>query len=201
MRYSTWRKSNPSRILSHMRIAVYCSSSALIDQKNIDFAFELGAAIGASGAELVSGGGHISSMGAISRGARSKGGTTIGIIPQKLVDIEFADHDNDELIVVDTMRTRKGKIEELADGFIALPGGLGTLEELMEIWVGRYLGFHHKPIVILDPYGIYQKLHELVIDLEDSKFVKPGMRDLVLWTTSIEEALQYINDGLTKKLV
>ena len=181
-----------------MRIAVYCSSSPLIDKKNIDFAFDLGAAIGAMGAELVSGGGHISSMGAIARGARSKGGVTIGIIPQKLVDIEFADHDSDELIIVDSMRSRKGKIEELADGFIALPGGLGTLEELIEIWVGRYLGFHNKPIVILDPYGIYQKLHELVIELEAEQFVKPGMRDLVLWSSSIEESLQFISEGAKK---
>ena len=96
-----------------MRIAVYCSSSPTIDPKFIDLSFELGAAIAQSGAELVSGGGHISSMGAISRGARSKGGRTIGIIPQKLVDIEFADHDSDELIVVDSMRTRKAKIEDL----------------------------------------------------------------------------------------
>lgn len=175
-----------------MRIAVYCSSSPTIDTKFIDLSFELGAAIAEIGAELVSGGGHISSMGAISRGARSKGGKTIGIIPQKLVDIEFADHDSDELVVVDTMRTRKGKIEELADAFIALPGGLGTLEELIEIWVGRYLGFHNKPIVILDPYGVYTKLHDLVIDLEDQNFVKPGMRELVLWATTVEETINFI---------
>jgi uncharacterized protein (TIGR00730 family) len=175
-----------------MRIAVYCSSSPTIDPKFIDLSFELGVAIADSGADLVSGGGHISSMGAISRGARSKGGKTIGIIPQKLVDIEFADHDSDELVVVDSMRTRKGKIEELADAFIALPGGLGTLEELIEIWVGRYLGFHNKPIVILDPYGVYQKLHELVIDLEDQNFVKPGMRELVLWATTVEETMTFI---------
>lgn len=181
-----------------MRIAVYCSSSPTIDPKFIDLSFELGAAIASAGADLVSGGGHISSMGAISRGARSKGGRTIGIIPQLLVDIEFADHDSDELIIVDSMRSRKGKIEELADGFIALPGGLGTLEELIEIWVGRYLGFHNKPIVILDPFGIYQKLHELVIELENEKFVKPGMRDLVLWSTSIEEALVFISEGVKK---
>jgi uncharacterized protein (TIGR00730 family) len=92
------------------------------------------------------------------------------------------------------MRTRKAKIEELADAFVALPGGLGTLEELIEIWVGRYLGFHKKPIVILDPYGVYKKLHELVIDLEDQAFVKPGMRDLVLWATSVEETLTFIKE-------
>jgi uncharacterized protein (TIGR00730 family) len=175
-----------------MRIAVYCSSSSQIDEKFVNFAFDLGAAIADAGFDLVSGGGYISSMGAISRGARSKGGKTIGIIPQRLVDIEFADHDNDELVVVDSMRARKGKIEELADGFIALPGGLGTLEELIEIWVGRYLGFHNKPIVILDSEGIYRKLHELVIELEESHFVKPGMRDLVLWATTIEEAITFI---------
>jgi uncharacterized protein (TIGR00730 family) len=179
-------------ILTYMRIAVYCSSSPTIDPKFIDLAFELGAAIADSGADLVSGGGHISSMGAISRGARSKNGKTIGIIPQKLVDIEFADHDSDELVIVDTMRTRKAKIEEMADAFIALPGGLGTLEELIEIWVGRYLGFHSKPIVILDPYGVYKKLHELVIDLENQEFVKPGMRELVLWASTIEETLEFI---------
>jgi uncharacterized protein (TIGR00730 family) len=172
-----------------MRIAVFCSSSPTIDSKFIDLAFDLGVGIAESGAELVSGGGHISAMGAISRGARSKGGRTIGIIPQKLVDIEFADHDSDELIVVDSMRTRKAKIEDLSDAFITLPGGLGTLEELFEIWVGRYLKFHDKPVIILDPHGVFQPLHALVEHLEIENFVKPGMRDLLHWTTTVEEAV------------
>jgi uncharacterized protein (TIGR00730 family) len=172
-----------------MRIAVFCSSSPTIDSKFIDLAFDLGVGIAESGAELVSGGGHISAMGAISRGARSKGGRTIGIIPQKLVDIEFADHDSDELIVVDSMRTRKAKIEDLSDAFITLPGGLGTLEELFEIWVGRYLKFHDKPVIILDPHGVFQPLHALVEHLENENFVKPGMRELLHWTTTIEEAV------------
>jgi len=172
-----------------MRIAVFCSSSPTIDSKFIDLAFELGTGIARSGAELVSGGGHISAMGAISRGARSVGGRTIGIIPQKLVDIEFADHESDELIVVDSMRTRKAKIEDLSDAFITLPGGLGTLEELFEIWVGRFLKFHDKPVIILDPYGTYQPLHALVEHLENENFVKPGMRDLLHWATSVEEAV------------
>jgi uncharacterized protein (TIGR00730 family) len=172
-----------------MRIAVFCSSSPAIDTKFIDLAFELGVGIAQSGADLVSGGGHISAMGAISRGARSKNGRTIGIIPQKLVDIEFADHESDELIVVDSMRTRKAKIEELSDAFITLPGGLGTLEELFEIWVGRYLQFHNKPVIILDPFGIYQPLHVLVEHLENEKFVKPGMRELLHWTTTVDEAV------------
>jgi uncharacterized protein (TIGR00730 family) len=175
-----------------MRIAVYCSSAEAIDETHKQLAFDLGAAIADAGFDLISGGGKASMMGQISIGARSRNGKTIGIIPQKLVDIEFADHDNDELVVVDTMRTRKGTIESIADGFIALPGGLGTLEELIEIWVGRYLGFHNKPIVVLDPSGVFQKLHELVVDLEGNHFVKPGMRDLVHWTTSIEDAISHI---------
>jgi uncharacterized protein (TIGR00730 family) len=172
-----------------MRIAVFCSSSPSIDSKFIDLAFDLGEGIARSGAELVSGGGHISAMGAISRGARSVGGRTIGIIPQKLVDIEFADHESDELIVVDSMRTRKAKIEDMSDAFITLPGGLGTLEELFEIWVGRYLKFHDKPVIILDPFGIYNPLHALVEHLENENFVKPGMRELLHWTTTVEEAV------------
>ena len=113
-----------------MRIAVYCSSSQTIDQKYIELAQDLGAAIAARSWELVSGGGHISAMGAVSRGARQSGGRTIGVIPQRLVDIEFADKECDELHVVDSMRSRKAKIEDLSDAFIALPGGIGTLEEL-----------------------------------------------------------------------
>ena len=179
-----------SPILLYMRIAVYCSSSPTIDSKFIDLSFELGAAIADAGADLVSGGGHISSMGAISRGARSKGGKTIGIIPQKLVDIEFADHDNDELHVVETMGQRKHMITDISDAFITLPGGAGTLEEFFEIWVGHYLKFHTKPVVILDPFGIYAPLHELIVHLEDEKFIKPGMREIVQWTTTVDEALK-----------
>lgn len=172
-----------------MRIAVFCSSSPTIDTKFIDLAYDLGSEIAAQGAELVSGGGHISAMGAISRGARSKGGRTVGIIPQKLVDIEFADHESDELIVVESMRTRKAKIEELSDAFITLPGGLGTLEELLEIWVGRYLQFHDKPIIILDPHGVFTPLQQLVDHLEEHNFVKPGMQNLIHWADSVEDAV------------
>ena len=173
-----------------MRIAVFCSSSPTIDHKYVDLAFELGGAIAGQSWELVSGGGHISMMGAVSRGAREAGGSTIGVIPQALVDIEFADHDNNELHVVQTMGERKALITDMADAFITLPGGAGTLEEFFEIWVGRYLKFHNKPVVILDPFGIYKPLHELVEHLEVENFIKPGMRDLISWTTNVQEALE-----------
>ncbi len=175
-----------------MRIAVYCSSSEQIDSRYSKQAFELGVAIANRGWELVTGGGQFSSMGAVSKGARSKGGHTIGVIPQRLVDIEYADHGSDELHIVDSMRTRKAMMEDLSDAFIALPGGAGTLEELFEIWVGRYLSFHDKPVIILDSFGIYKPLKELVLHLAQEKFLRPGQMDILHWVTTIEEALAVV---------
>ena len=172
-----------------MRIAVYCSSSQTIDPKYIELARDLGSGIAMRSWELVSGGGHISAMGAVSRGARESGGRTIGVIPQRLVDIEFADKECDELHIVDSMRNRKAMIEDLSDAFIALPGGIGTLEELFEIWVGRFLKFHTKPVIVLDPFDLYAPLATLIDHLEDHGFVKPGQRELLHWASSIDEAL------------
>ena len=176
-----------------MRIAVYCSSSENIDSRFKDQAFELGEAIAGRGWDLVTGGGQFSSMGQVAKGARSKSGHTIGVIPQRLVDIEYADHGSDELHIVDSMRTRKGMMEDLSDAFIALPGGIGTLEELFEIWVGRYLSFHDKPVIILDSFGIYKPLKELVAHLAEEKFLRPGQADILHWTTSIKEAMDVID--------
>lgn len=176
-------------ILILMRIAVFCSSSPTIDKKYVELAYELGTAIAEKNWELVTGGGHISMMGTVARAAREKHGKTIGVIPQTLVDIEFADHDSDELHIVETMNERKSLMAEFSDAFITLPGGAGTLEEFFEIWVGRYLKFHNKPVVILDPYGLYSPLHELILHLESENFIKPGMRDLITWCTNVEQAI------------
>lgn len=172
-----------------MRIAVFCSSSPTIHGKYIELANDLGIGIGSRKWDLVSGGGHISMMGAVARGVRNSGGRTIGVIPQSLVDIEFADKESDELHVVGSMRERKALMEEKADAFIALPGGLGTLEELFEIWVGRFLKFHDKPVVVLDPFDLYGPLRDLVDHLEIEGFVKPGQREMLHWCQTIDEAL------------
>ena len=86
-------------------------------------------------------------MGAVARAARAGGAHTVGVIPEALLDMEVGDRDADELLVVDDMRTRKGLMDDRADAFLALPGGLGTLEELVEVWVARSLGLHAKPVV------------------------------------------------------
>ncbi|MSV78615.1 MAG: TIGR00730 family Rossman fold protein, partial [Actinobacteria bacterium] len=138
-----------------MRIAVYCSSSVKVAPENLKLGFDLGVAIASAGHELVWGGGKISVMGTVAQGARSVGGKTIGVIPDRLMNIEFIDNESHEILVVEDMRERKGKIEELSDAFLVLPGGIGTLEEFFEIWVGRYLGFHEKPIAVIDPFGSY----------------------------------------------
>jgi uncharacterized protein (TIGR00730 family) len=90
------------------------------------------------------------------------------------------------------MRERKGLIEKLSDGFIALPGGIGTLEEFFEIWVARYLGFHNKPIAVLDPASVYQTLRTALDDLTNKNFMKPGQHELVEWCTEIEQALHHV---------
>lgn len=176
-----------------MQVSVFCASSPTVDQKYIQLASDLGAGIGSRNWTLVSGGGRISCMGAVALAARQNGSRTIGVIPESLVKIEFADHDSDELIVVKDMRERKGKIEELADAFVVLPGGAGTLEEFFEIWVGRFLKFHNKPIVILDPFDLYKPLLNLIDHLEAENFVKPGQRELLYWARTVDEALNHIS--------
>ena len=141
-----------------MRVSVFCSSAPDIPKSSLDLAFAIGEAIGEQGWDLVWGGGKASMMGAVAKGARSKGAATIGVIPQPLIKLEFEDKDATQMHVVSDMRTRKAKIEDLSDAFIALPGGIGTLEEFFEIWVGSYLKFHSKPIAVCDPVGFYDPL-------------------------------------------
>ena len=184
--------------MAQRRVAVYCASSTTIDEKYLDLAFGLGAAIAAHGWELVWGGGKVSMMGAVARGVRSGGGECLGIIPTRLLKIEFADEEATELLEVKDMRERKGKIEELSDAFIALPGGLGTLEELFEIWVGGYLGFHAKPVVVLDPFDTYRSLRTLLDDLDRENLVKPGQREVVRWCSGIDETLEYLDQRVTR---
>jgi uncharacterized protein (TIGR00730 family) len=172
-----------------MRISVYCSSAPDSDPSYLHIAYEIGKGIGERGWDLVWGGGAISMMGAVARGTREHGGKTFGVIPTKLLQLEIEDKESTEIIEVDSMRTRKAKIEELSDAFIALPGGIGTLEEFFEIWVGRYLGFHEKPIAVCDPHGAYGPLQTALDHLATLNFMKSGQSHLVTWTTQVHEAL------------
>src|SRR3954471_17807679 len=169
-----------------LAVCVFCASSDLIPQRYIELAAEVGAEIARRGHMLVTGGGSVSCMGAVARAARAGGARTIGVIPRALLASEVADDDADELLVTDDMRTRKAAMDERADAFIALPGGLGTLEELLEIWVARSLGMHNKPVVVLDPDGTYAGLRAVVASLEERGFVRPEANALLGWTMTVD---------------
>ena len=175
-----------------MRVSVFCSSAPDIPKSSLDLAFGIGEAIGEQGWDLVWGGGKASMMGAVAKGARSKGAATIGVIPQPLIKLEFEDKDATQMHVVSDMRTRKAKIEDLSDAFIALPGGIGTLEEFFEIWVGSYLKFHSKPIAVCDPVGFYDPLRTALDHLAEHNFMKTGQAELVSWCKDIPSTLDAI---------
>ena len=169
-------------------VCVYCASVPAHPEL-LALAAKVGEAIADRGWTLVSGGGNVSAMGALAAGARAHGGRTIGVIPKPLVHKEVADVDADELVVTDTMRDRKQVMEDRSDAFIALPGGIGTLEELFETWTAGYLGMHDKPVVLLDPDGHYDGLWAWLESLVESGFVHPGALDRIVITRDIEGAL------------
>lgn len=177
-------------------ICVYCASSSGIDERYLALADQVGTAIARRGWQLVSGGGSVSMMGAVARAVRKAGGHTVGVIPQALIDMEVADHDADELIITDDMRARKGIMDDRADAFLALPGGIGTLEELMEVWTARCLGMHDKPVVGLDPWGDFALLREQVGHWQQQGFVRHEAVAELVWTTEVEQALELIADKL-----
>jgi uncharacterized protein (TIGR00730 family) len=176
-------------------IAVYCASITKIDPSYLELAASVGAAIGRRGHVLVTGGGSVAMMGAVGRAAREAGGHTVGVIPRHLVRMEVADHDSDELVLVDTMRERKAEMDRRADGFLVLPGGIGTLEEFFEVWTAASLGMHSKPVVVLDPAGFYDPLWAWLAELGRRGFVRQAALDTLLLTRTVEAALGAAETG------
>ncbi|MCF7551149.1 TIGR00730 family Rossman fold protein [Pseudonocardia sp. WMMC193] len=176
-----------------MNVCVYCGSSDGVPQRYLDLATEVGTAIAARGWGLVSGGGRKSMMGAVAVAARKGGARTVGVIPRSMVEREWADHDSDELLVTETMRERKALMEAHADAFLALPGGIGTCEELFEVWTAGSLGLHDKPVVVLDPDGHYAGLLDWVGGLVEGGFASQHspLERLVVART-VEEALDAV---------
>lgn len=171
-----------------MNICVYCSSSEAIDASYVELAAEVGKRLAADGHGLVSGGGRVSMMGAVARAARAGGARTVGVIPEHLVPLEVADVEADELLVVKTMRERKQLMDERSDAFLALPGGIGTLEELFEVWTASSLGMHPKPVVVLDPEDYFAPLWAWLSDLCDRGFVRAAALDGLHRVTTVDAA-------------
>jgi uncharacterized protein (TIGR00730 family) len=173
-------------------ICVFCASSLTIEPSYLQLAAEVGERVGAGGHQLVSGGGRVSMMGAVAQATRQNGGHTVGVIPHQLVSAEVADHDADELIVVDTMRERKAIMDDRSDAFIVLPGGIGTLEEFFEVWTAHSLGMHPKPVIVIDPTGFYAPLWAFITSMIDAGFVRQTAWDRLHRLTSVDAAFALI---------
>ncbi len=173
-------------------VCVFCASSNDIDQRWLDLAREVGAALAARGHQVISGGGRVGMMGTLASGARAGRGHTLGVIPQSLVDLEVADRDADELVITDGMAARKTVMVDRADAFLVLPGGLGTLDELFEVWTTATLGLHDKPIVLLDVDGFYAGLLAWLEGLVAAGFVRAPALSTVHVARVMDEALDAV---------
>jgi uncharacterized protein (TIGR00730 family) len=176
-------------------ITVYCSSSSRVPRVYFDAAAELGRVISREGWRLVYGGNAVGCMGALADAARAGGGQVVGITPQLLVDKGIADDKCHELIVTRTMRERKGLLEARGDAFITLPGGLGTFEEIFEIIVGRQLGYHDKPIVLLNVAHYFDPLLAMIDHGIEQQFIKPAGREIIHVAATVDEAIDYLRHG------
>ncbi len=177
-------------------ICVYCASSSRIDPRYCDLATEVGSELARRGHTLVSGGGCVSMMGAVATAARAGGARTVGVIPLALRDKEIADGDADELVITADMRQRKALMEARSDAFLGLPGGIGTLEEVFEIWTSRSLAMHTKPVVLLDPDGFYDGLFTWLDGLVKTGFVRAEALALLRVARTVAEAFDLLDTEL-----
>ncbi|MBX7258751.1 MAG: TIGR00730 family Rossman fold protein [Candidatus Hydrogenedentes bacterium] len=174
-------------------VCVYCSSSDAVPEVYFEAARSFGAALAQSGRALVYGGGKIGLMGVLARAVHEHGGKVIGVIPEALREMELAYTGADELIITADLRERKAAMESRACAFVALPGGYGTLEEMIEVLTLKQLHFHAKPIVMINTAGFYQPLLSMFEQLYEQRFAKPETRQLYHVAGNAEDALTYIN--------
>lgn len=174
-------------------ICVYCGSSSQADPAFLDAAERLGRLIAADGRSLVYGGGRLGLMGRVADGVLSGGGRVTGIIPKHLHEVEVQHDGVSELLVVDSMHTRKAEMVRRSDGFCVLPGGVGTLDELIEILSWRQLGLHGKPVVIVDQDQFYAPFRQLMEHIIDARFAHEALRDYIVWVNSVDEVLDALD--------
>jgi uncharacterized protein (TIGR00730 family) len=162
------------------RIAVYCGSATPADPRYVELARETGAELARRGIGVVYGGGKLGLMGAVAGGALAAGGEVIGVIPEALARAEVANHDCSELIVVADMHQRKAAFTRLSDGFLTLPGGVGTMDELWEAMSWAQLGYHAKPVGLLNSFGFYDQLIAFNHHMAAVGFVRPAHQGLLI---------------------
>jgi hypothetical protein len=177
------------------QLAVYCGSAPGSDPVFSEAAKATAAALVKGGVQLVYGGGRLGLMGLIADSVLELGGEVYGVIPQALVDIEVAHPGLTELHIVETMHERKAKMTELADGFLALPGGIGTLDEFFEAWSWNVLGYHKKPFCLLNIRGYWDGLIQFIDHATKSGFMSPQRRQQLLVAASPTEALELLDEA------
>lgn len=172
------------------RLCVYCGSSPGALPEYCEAARELGALMAARGLELVYGGGNVGMMGEVAQSVLDHGGHVIGVIPRDLVKREVAHTGLADLRIVDSMHERKALMAELADAFLALPGGIGTLEELLEVMTWGQLGLHAKPCGVLNVRGYFDRLLDFLDHVSDQRFLHPDHRSMLLSADRAEDLLE-----------
>lgn len=171
------------------RVCVFCGSSPGVRQEYVDTARLLGKTLAERKLALVYGGAKVGLMGQVAKSCLEASGKVIGVIPKHLADMEVAFEDISKLHVVETMHERKMKMSELSDSFIALPGGIGTLEELLEILTWGQLGLHCKPCGVLNILGYYDKLIEFLAYSVEQKFMEVDYLNMLQVGMNPEELL------------
>ncbi|HPG29699.1 MAG TPA: TIGR00730 family Rossman fold protein [bacterium] len=181
-------------------ICVYCSSSNAVDKSYYNSTEELGSFIGTTGKTLVYGGAKIGLMGALADSVKNNSGKIIGVIPEYLNDAGISYKNCDELIITKDLRERKKIMESLADAFIVLPGGYGTLEEFVEILTLKQLKTHNKPIIIINTNNFYGKLFDFFDHLYSQNFTHSDYRGLYFTAGDIKKAWDYLENYVPLKL-
>ena len=168
------------------RLAVYCGSASPGDERYVALARIVGSALASRGIGVVYGGGRLGLMGALAAGALEAGGEVIGVIPRALVDAEVANPDCTELRVVATMHERKQAFADLADGFLTLPGGVGTMDELWEAVSWAQLGYHAKPVGLLNAFGFFDHLLAFNQHMIETGFVRSAHAGILMAESDLD---------------
>ena len=170
-------------------VCVYCGSSPGVNPRHAQVARDFGAALAARGLRLVYGGGNVGLMGEVANATLAAGGLVTGIIPERLWEKEVGHHGLTDLLVVPTMHARKARMVELSDAFVALPGGFGTLDELFEVLTWQQIGYHQKPVSLLNVDGYYDGLIEFARHANTEGFVRAEHLNALMIETDIETLL------------
>ncbi|MBK6803066.1 MAG: TIGR00730 family Rossman fold protein [Novosphingobium sp.] len=172
------------------RLAVYCGSATPADPRYMELAAEVGRSLAQRGIGVVYGGGRLGLMGAVASGALDAGGEVIGVIPEALVSSEVANHDCTELIVVADMHQRKAAFTRLSDGFVTLPGGVGTMDELWEAISWAQLGYHAKPVGLLNAFGFYDHLIAFNHQMIEVGFIRSAHQGIMIAEAELDLLLE-----------